>query len=183
MSDDEPATRAGEVSDDASPVEIDRSPAVVSSALALLAGTVGLAATAFGSAAALAPGTLGIAAVAVGVIRGSRRALLVGSGALFGGVLLAGASGAGPEPLFVGTLGAVLAWDVGENGIGIGEQLGRAAETARAELVHAAAGLLVGAFATVVGYGAYVAAAGGQPIAALVFLLFGVVALVSALRP
>ncbi|WP_228546212.1 DUF7519 family protein [Halegenticoccus tardaugens] len=194
MRNDEPAI-AGEVRNDesvntadandraAEAVDVDRAPAHLSSSLALLAALASVLASGVASVAALAPGAFGIVATAIGVGRGSRRALLVGCGALILGVLAAGVEGGGPEPLLVGTLGAVLAWDVGENGIGLGEQLGRSAETTRAELVHAAASLLVGSFAATVGYGAYAAAAGGQPVAALVFLLVGAIALVSALRP
>lgn len=161
--------------------EIDRSPAVVSTTLAVGAGVVSLLGSALGSLAGVPPAAVGLLVLGVGLVRGSRRILTAGAGLLFVGVLLAGASGAGPEPLVVGTLGAVLAWDVGENGIGVGAQLGREADTRRVELVHAASSLAVGAVTAALGYGVYLAAASGQPLTALVFLLFGAVLLVSVL--
>jgi hypothetical protein len=161
--------------------EIDRSPAVVSTALAVGAGVVSLLGTTAGALVGALPAAAGLAVFGVGLVRASRTALTAGAGLLFAGVLLAGASGASPEPLLVGTIGAVLAWDVGENGIGLGAQLGRAADTRRAELVHAASSLVVGAVTAGLGYGVYLGAASGQPLTALVFLLLGAVVLVSAL--
>ena len=160
---------------------IDRSPAVVSSGLAVGAGVVSLLGSTLGAVVGALPATAGLVVLGVGLLRASRAALTAGAGLLFAGVLLAGASGAAPEPLLVGTIGAVLAWDVGENGIGIGAQLGRAADTRRAELVHAASSLVVGAVTAGLGYGVYLGAASGQPLTALVFLLLGAVVLVSAL--
>lgn len=161
--------------------EIDRSPAVLSTALAIGAGVVSLLGSALGSLVGVAPAAVGLLVLSVGLVRASRGVLTVGAGLLFLGVLLAGAAGAGPEPLVIGTLGAVLAWDVGENGIGIGAQLGRAADTRRVELVHAASSLVVGAVTAALGYGVYLAAASGQPLTALVFLLFGATLLLSVL--
>jgi hypothetical protein len=161
---------------------IDRSPALLSTSIALFAGTVSLLGSALGSIVAVAPSAAGVLALGIGLLRGSRRALLLGSGGLLAGVILAGAEGAGPAALLVGTLGAVLAWDVGEHGIGVGEQLGREADTTRGELAHAALSVTVGAVAAAIGFGAYLAAAGGQPVTALVFFLLGAVLLVSALR-
>jgi hypothetical protein len=106
----------------------------------------------------------------------------LGAVGLFGGVLLAGAQGGGPEALVLGLLGTVVAWDVGEHAVGLGEQLGREATTTRSELVHAAASLAVGAAGATLGYGVFLVAAGGQPTTALVFLLIGVVALAAAVR-
>lgn len=160
---------------------IDRSPAVVSSGLAVGAGVLSLLGSTLGAVVGALPATAGLVVLGVGLLRASRSALTAGAGLLFAGVLLAGASGAAPEPLLVGTIGAVLAWDVGENGIGIGAQLGRAADTRRAELVHAASSLVVGAVTAGLGYGVYLGAASGQPLTALVFLLLGAVVLVSAL--
>ncbi|SEO44934.1 hypothetical protein SAMN04487948_102470 [Halogranum amylolyticum] len=161
--------------------EIDRSPAVVSTAIAVGAGVASLLGSAVGSIGGAIPAAAGLAVLGLGVVRASRAAVTAGAGLLFAGVLFAGASGAGPEPLLVGTISAVVAWDVGENGIGIGAQLGRAADTRRAELVHAASSLVVGAITAGLGYGVYRGATGGQPLTALVFLLVGAVVLVSAL--
>lgn len=162
--------------------EITRKPAVVSTSLAVLAGMCSALAVALGSVTGLALAGPGLLALAVGLLTGGRRTLGAGGTLLVGGVLLAGSQGAGAEPLLFGLLTAVLAWDIGEHGIGVGEQLGREADTTRVELVHAGASTFVGVVSAGIGYGAYFGATGGQPVTALVFLLLGAVILVSVLR-
>jgi hypothetical protein len=162
--------------------EIQRSPPPLGSSVALVSATVGLLATALASVGAAGPSALGVLLVVLGLSRASRRLVTLGGVALFVGVLVAGVRGGGPELLLVAALGTVLAWDVGEHAIGIGEQLGRDADSSRAVLVHAATTLLVGAFGAAVCYAAFLVVGGGQPVSALVFLLLGAVALVAALR-
>ncbi|WP_224447635.1 DUF7519 family protein [Haloprofundus salilacus] len=162
--------------------EITRKPALLSVSLSIVGASVCLVAAALSSTTALTAAAAGVVVLAGGLLVGARRVVTAGGLALFAAVVFGGIAGSGPELLLVGLLAAVFAWDVGENGIGIGEQLGRETDTTRAELVHAASTLVVGTVATVFGYGAYRAAGGGQPVTALVFLLLGVVALVAALR-
>jgi hypothetical protein len=162
--------------------EITRKPAVLSTSLSLVGAGLCLVVAAVSSASALAASAIGLVVLAGGLLLGARRLVTAGGVGLFAAVLFGGLAGAGPELLLVGLLAAVFAWDVGENGIGIGEQLGRETNTTRAELVHAASTLLVGVVATALGYGAYQSAGGGRPVTALVFLLLGVVTLVAALR-
>ncbi|MFC6787296.1 hypothetical protein ACFQFH_15915 [Halobaculum halobium] len=110
---------------------------------------------------------------------------MLGAGAtgIATGTLLAGwVAAAGPGPLLVGGLAAALSWDLGEHAVGLGEQLGRETDATRNLATHAAASVAVGAVASAVAFGVYVAAAGGQPVVALVFLLVGAIALVSAVR-
>ncbi len=161
---------------------VTRAPSAPSGSVALLAGAVSLLGSTLGAADALPVAVLGVAVLAAGVYRASRRAVTVGAGALLLAVVVSGVRGAGPEPLLVGVLGSLVAWDVAEHGIGVGEQLGRETETRRGELVHAASSVLVGTAGAAVGYLVYSLSAGGQPVSALVFLLVGVVALVAALR-
>ncbi|KTG10662.1 hypothetical protein AUR64_08030 [Haloprofundus marisrubri] len=162
--------------------EITRKPALLSVSLSIVGAGICLVVAAVSSSTALAAAAIGVVVLGIGLVAGGRRAVTAGGVALFAAVVFGGLAGSGPELLLVGLLAAVFAWDVGENAIGIGEQLGRETDTARAELVHAASTLVVGVVATVLGYGAYRAAGGGQPVTALVFLLLGVVALVAALR-
>jgi hypothetical protein len=162
--------------------EITRKPAVVGTSLAVLAGMCSALSVALGSVTGLALAGPGLLALGVGLLTGGRRTLGAGGTLLVGGVLFAGVQGAGPETLLFGLLTAVLAWDVGEHAIGVGEQLGREADTRRVELVHAGASTFVGVVAAGIGYGAYLGATGGQPVTALVFLLLGAVILVSVLR-
>ena len=163
--------------------EVDHSPARLSSVLSVSSMAVAtLAIGLLGVPLATVAVLSGVALLALGVHRGSRRAVSLGAFAAFLGVLLAGVVGAAPEPLLVGATGVVLAWDLGEQAINVGEQLGRAARTTRGELVHAASGTAVGAVAVGLGYGVYVLATGGQPLAALVLLLVAAIALIETVR-
>lgn len=162
--------------------EITRRPPRVSIAVALAAATVAVGIVAAVDSVALGLAALGLPAFAYGLFRGSRRGVNAGTAAVLAGVLYAGWVGAGPELLVLGSLAGLFAWDVGGNAVDVGEQLGREASTRRVELVHAAASLAVGSFTVAVGYGVFLAASGGQPVTALVFLLAGAVALVSGFR-
>lgn len=161
---------------------VTAAPPVLSVAVSLLAAAVAVASLAVAAALALPVAGVGVLGLAAGLLGGRRRWVTGGSVGLFVAALLAGVQGAPPEPLLVALLGTVVAWDVGEHGVGLGEQLGREARSRRAVAVHAAAATAVGAAATVLGYGGYLAVSGGQPTTAVVFLLVGVVALVAALR-
>lgn len=163
--------------------EPDGSPSRVGVLLSIGAGVVALGMIGVYGVLTATAGSVGLLVLTVGVLRGSRRAITVGAFALFVGVLLAGLEGAPPLWILVGAVGTVLAWDIGENAVGIGEQLGGDAETVRLEAVHAATSLGVGAVTVVASYGIYTVAGGGQPLSTLVFLLIAVVALTLALRP
>lgn len=158
---------------------MDDSPARLSAAIAVGAALVAAAASAF-SVAALGVGTLGAAVVGVALFVGSRRVLGLGVFGVLGGVGVAGLTGAPPEPLLVASAAAAVAWGVGENAIGMGEQLGRGADTTRAELVHAGGTIAVTGLAAVVATVAY-RLSGPRPSLALVTLLLGAVLLVLAL--
>ena len=162
--------------------EVTYRPSTLGSSLSLFAGLFSLLGFALASVDALAVGALSLLLLAGGLYAPSRGAVTLAAACLLLAILLAGARGAAPEALLVASLGAVLAWDIGEFAVGVGEQLGRDADTSRLELVHAAVTLLIGAVAAGVGYAVYRGIAGGQPMAALVFLLVGVVAAVAALR-
>lgn len=161
---------------------ITRKPSRFGTMLALVFALVSVFATALASTLGAGTGVAGLVALAAGLATGSRRSVGIGGTLLLGAVLVAGYTGGGPEPLLVGALTGVLAFDAAGNALTMGEQLGRESSTARAELVHSAASLGFGATATVVGYGVFAAAGGGQPLTALLLLVGGAVALVSGLR-
>lgn len=160
---------------------ISRSPARLSAGLSLLLGVVSLAGSTPYSWAAVAAGGVGIALLGVGVTWGSNRSVTLGAFALFVGTIAAGVQGGPVLPVLVAGTAAVLAWDIGHTGISLGKQLGREAETARVEAVHATASLGAGMATVGVGYALFRLGAGGQPIAALIFLLIAAVFLLSAL--
>lgn len=88
----------------------------------------------------------------------------------------------GGRALLAAGVALALAWDLADHGIALGEQVGREARTRRNVAVHAGTTLLAGGLSVAVVYGVYLAAAGNQPVAALALLLFGAVALASAVR-
>jgi hypothetical protein len=162
--------------------EIDRSPARLSSALAITAAAVAAGTSAVAGTLALAGGAPGFLLVALGVLRGSRRAVTLGSAALLVASLVGGLASPAPYLLLPGVMATVLAWDLGEQAINVGEQLGREAETAQLEATHAAGSTVVAVGAAALGYGVFLVSSGGQPMTALVFLLLAAVVLTSALR-
>lgn len=127
-------------------------------------------------------GVLGTVAAAIGTARGSRSILGLGVLALFGAVLVAGLAALPAVAVLVGVIGTVLVWDVGEQSINVTAQLGREARLRRPIAVHAAASTVVVATAVGVVYATYVAAAGGQPLLALLSFLSGGAMVVLALR-
>lgn len=162
------------------PVTIEHAPTKISSAIALIAGvTVVLAlGGGIGSAAAI----VGVLFIGLGFLNNSRRPVSVGAFFLLAGVLVAGISGQGPGGLLLGMIATVLAWDVGEHAITVGEQLGRNAPTARVELTHAIGTAVAGILTAGVGITIFRFATGGQPIAALVFLLAAALAFILAIQ-
>jgi len=80
----------------------------------------------------------------------------VGRGAalLFVAALGAADAGVGPLLTLVAGAAALFVWDVGENGVEVGRQLGREAETSRGEFVHSGASALVAGGAVAVAFGA-----------------------------
>jgi hypothetical protein len=169
--DDEPSGR-----------EIDRRPAPLSAVVALAAAAVTAIAASVGSTAGGALAGFGIVVLAPAVINGSRRLVHAGAIALLAGVVVGGAGDAPELWTLVATVAAVVAWDAGQNAISLGEQLGRRADTARAEVVHTAATVALGTTTAGVAYVLYQVAGGSRPLSGVVFLLVAVAILLQALR-
>lgn len=160
---------------------VDRRPARIGRWLSGFAGVLAVVTSGFYSWSALAVGGVGLVVLWAGLLRGTRSAVTTGSFGLFVAAVAAGTRGAPVPPVLGSVVLTVVAWDAGGNAIGIGEQLGRDAGTARIEIVHSAATLAVGAVTAGVGYAVYRFGTGGQPVAAVVFLVFGALLLVAAL--
>ncbi|MEE6211195.1 hypothetical protein U3A55_13680 [Salarchaeum sp. III] len=146
----------------------------------LTVATVLVASVSTGVAAIAAVGVL---AFTYGAFNGSRLLVTAGAAVVFLAALLAAVAlhGAVFVPLAAGAL-AVAAWDLGEHGIGLGEHVGADARTRNAELVHAALTLGVAALAVAAGYAVYLVGADRRPVAAVVLLAAGALALFGALR-
>lgn len=160
----------------------NRKPAYLSTRLAILAAATVVATMLPALSLGIFPATAGLLGVGFGTWHGSRKWLDRGVFFLFTGVLLMALSGGAAPLALVGTAATVVALDVGENAIGLGEQLGHEINTARTELYHAGASALVGLLGIVLGYGIYTVAWGGQPILALVVLVFALLFLITGLR-
>lgn len=165
-----------------SAVEVTHSPATASSILATAAAGLAVLTSAT-SLLAMGVGAFGFLGVVAGLFTlGSRRAVAVGTGVVFVGVVLSGVLG-NPSPLLVlGAIAAVLAFDFGENAFSVGNQLSAETDTVRGELVHAAASVIVGILVVGVAATVYVAAVEGLSYGALSLLLLGGVLLVWGIR-
>jgi hypothetical protein len=158
----------------------DDRPSRLGGTLTLLLGAFTVAALLSGGPAALV-GLVGLLGVTYGLFTGTERALTLGATGLFAGVVTAGAFGAPAEPLVVAAAGTVVTWDVGEQAVSLGQQVGRRAETTSAELVHAAGSVTVATTAVALAYLAF-SFLGGSSVLSLVLLLFGAVLIASVLR-
>lgn len=132
------------------------------------------------------PGVLGIVLVGLGVRplsgRFARRFVSAGLAALVLGVVLVGIfQGADPVVLLAAAAAAVVAWDVAEHGISLGEQLRSDARTGPVELVHAGVSGGYGAVLVVGATFLYENGATGLPLSVLVLLLAAAVIAMLAL--
>ncbi len=133
-----------------------------------------------------APGLVGLLLLAFGVLplrgTGSRGLVTVGTALLFVSVLAAGLFRAPVGTLLVAGALTVVAWDVGENAISIGEHLGIAAETRPIEATHAAGSLLVAGATVGVGFLLVGVGTAGLSLVQLALLLVAILALSVALH-
>lgn len=160
---------------------IERRPTRTSGRFGVGVGFVAVAAAGLYSIVGGGVALLGVATLAGGLFAGSRRLATTGSAATLVGVLYAGVAGASAVALLVGVAATVIAWDAAGTAIDLGAQLGREADTARLEAIHAAGSLVAGTATAGVGYAVYLIAAGGQPTTALLLLLVAAVLLLATL--
>lgn len=160
---------------------VDRRPAGLSSWVSALAGSFAFVMIGFYSWPALVIGAIGVIVLWAGLVRGTISTVTTGAFGLFIAAVIAGTQSAPLLPTLASIVLTVVAWDTGGNAISIGEQLGRSADTIRIEVVHGFASLTVGTVTAGVGYAIYRFSAGGQPVAAVVFLLLGAVLLIATL--
>lgn len=125
---------------------------------------------------------LGGVVLVVGVLVGSRRGFLIGVAGVYGGVIVAGATGSAVGTVAIASVATILAYDAGHLAIDLGEQMRSSGTTGQAELTHLGGTMIVAAGAAGVGYLGYELAGGGQPTTALVALLLAGILLLWALR-
>lgn len=170
------------MSSDVDAVDPDNRPAVLTSGLSIVALLLGVLSSALYSPFVLAGGVAALAIVGGGLWTGSRRAVTVGIAVALAGLLAGGVQGVPAVPMLASVTAIVLAWDAGHHAIGIGDQLGREAETVRAELPHVGGTVLVGLVTAVGSYVVFVTGPTGRPVASVIVLLFGAILLLAALR-
>jgi hypothetical protein len=164
------------------PVEVDHRPARLSGTLAVVAAALAALSAAAASQTGLVVGLASVALVAVGVAVGGLRTLGLGAAGAFVAALLGGVDGASAPLVVAGVVGALLAWDLGEQAVNVGQQVGRSAPTRRGELGHAAASVAVGATAAVGAVSVYRVATGGLTTSTLALLGLATLLLIGALR-
>lgn len=88
-------------------------------------------------------GLVGLAVLGAGVLTERGALVSAGGAALLATVSGAGLAGLGPGFVLVGTLGTVVAWDAGTQGVSLADHLTADGRGTRAELVHVGATLVV----------------------------------------
>lgn len=145
-------------------------------ALTVAVGSIALLASMTADIVALI-GIVGLFVMVIGTLKPSRKTLGIGAFVLFSAVLTAGILGGSELRLLIAAGATLVAWDVGENAISVGKQLGLAARTVRVEVLHAIASVVVAIVIGSVTYGMYLLALAHVPTATVVFLTIAVILL------
>jgi hypothetical protein len=143
--------------------------------------------------ALVAPGILGtfLAVLGVAPLRGSgsRRFVKIATWLVFiGPVLSAGMEYTEPSNAYDivrvlgATVAAALVWDLGENSVSLGRQIGREARSFWNETVHGFGTVLMGSVSAGVAYVSYGFSVGTPALESVVFLLVSIVLLVTFLH-
>lgn len=140
----------------------------------------------FGTRIELLPGLAGLFLVVLGLgpLRSGRERLVfsAGTGLVLLGVVASGAVyESGTATLLAAGVCVILAWDLAEQAVNLGEQVGREAGTVRAELVHGGATAAVGGVAVVGTLGIESAGVTGLSLPALAALLVAGLTLTASL--
>lgn len=143
--------------------------------------------------ALVAPGMVGTFFVALGVAplrgSGSRRFVKIATWLVFiGPVLSAGMEYTEPSNAYDivrvlgATVAAALVWDLGENSVSLGRQIGREARSFWNETVHGFGTVLMGSVSAGIAYVSYGFSVGTPALESVVFLLVSIVLLVTFLH-
>lgn len=157
--------------------EFDARPPRLATAIAVVAGGLAVLFTAPGGTTAMGFSALGIPVLGLGAFRGQRRYVSIGGLVIASGTLVGGLFGAPVVSVVVAMAATYVAWDVGEHGVGLGEQVGHRARSRNAVVSHAAASTAVAAVTSIVATVLYTVGPSGRPFGALLLLLVGAVLL------
>lgn len=180
--DGQPGTNAAttEVQDsDNEPVSVTYGPSRAAQLVTVVAALLGMVLTTTFTLISIPFGVAGLVIIALSMtVACSARWLSIGAALILVGAMLAGAFGAlSPEVALVGVSATVLAWDAGQHGLVLGEQLGQQTSPRRNLVVHVAATTVTLTVISAVGYAAFVFAGGGRPASAVSVILLGIVLL------
>ena len=145
-------------------------PTRTASAVAIGAAVIAASVTVTASPQSTVTAIAGVLVLVVGLVRGSRAAIDVGSLLVFFGVAFASLDRP-PQWTVLGTIGVLVAWDLANAALRLGRQLGRNASTARLEWWYALTSVLVGIGAGSVAYAVFVLGADSVPFGAFVVLV------------
>lgn len=132
------------------------------------------------------PGLLGFPLLVTGLtagVRGYERWFVsAGAGMILLTVIVSGLVQDAPVvAMLVATAAIYVAWDVGEQAINLGQQVGRQANTWQPELVHCGVAVLVGGVGVVLGMAFHTIGVSGLPLLGLTALLAAALVLAAAL--
>lgn len=164
---------------------VDTSPSRAASLVALFASLVVVAAIvpqeADGDFALVVVGG-GILLFGLGLLVGHRGVLTLGIVVQLTGLIGAGVLGLPPAQVLLGLAALLLAWDLGQYAVVLGQQVGAGTDSMRTELIHAGVLALAIAATAVVANGIFATASGGKPLSALAALAVAVVLFLLVLR-
>lgn len=165
-------------------VEVDHAPPRQSQIMTVAAALIGAALTAPFSALSIPFGISGLIIVIISVfVKYSRSWLTIGVAMILAGALISGLYGVVPAEVFIVGVGAtIIAWDAGQHGIVIGNQIGRQAPIQRSLFIHVAATTLVIGLIGGLVYAIFLVGGTGRPSPAVAMTIIGVIILGWVLR-
>lgn len=175
---------SGDLSDDidseSESVEIVHAPPRLAQVISIVAALIGVALTIPFTILAIPFGVAGFILVAASVFSlYSRRWLTAGIGMILFGALITGSYGSLPaELLLVGVGATLIAWDAGQHGVLLGNQLGRQAPSQRNQIVHVTSSALMIGIVSMFTYGIFLVGAAGRPEPAVALAVIGLVVLI-----
>lgn len=171
------ATNSSVDTEEGEPVDVEHAPPRLSQILSTSAALAGAGLTVPFALLAIPFGLSGVAMIAFSLfVVHSRGWLSVGTALILVGTIISGAYGAlTPELMLVGVASTVIAWDLGQHGISIGEQLGRKTQSKRLQLVHTATSAVVIGLVSFIAYFVFLFSGDGRPGPAVALIVLGIV--------
>lgn len=162
---------------DRTPIDVNHAPPRLAQGIAISAILSGALLTTPFATLAIPFGMAGVVIVMAAIlVRQSRGWLSVGAALVLFGALVTGAYGAvSPELMLVGVGATLLAWDVGQHGLVIGEQLGRRPRSTRNLVVHVTSSAVVIGLISAIAYLGYLLAGSGRQASAVAVVILGII--------